>query len=516
MTDTQDFTEEADGDTNERRVPTSPLAIRKSQSLNSFDLMNKSRSLLLLSLVCFAVVRNDVLADDPQSPRDRAEAALPTQKMTWSPLSINGKSVRPDDESNDSDETIDAVSFTPDEYSEAFDDSAYVESPYEGEVIYEGNHAYEEDFAGGGGIPCDCQSGCDRCYTPAAIGSYWLRAEYMLWSIDGIDLPPLVTTSTAGTLPEDTGILGQAGTTVLFGNDTELDSMRSGLRITLGWNGDRFGNGFEMSGMGIFDDDESFSSSAALLARPVFDASLGSESAMLVAHPDFLTGNVNVRASNQLASFDVNRRQVLSSRGCQRLDLLVGYRYGNLEEMLRIEQSSLYTAAEGPIIAGTTVGLFDDFQTENQFHGAQLGLHFQQRSATTTLDTYAKVGFGVNRAETTISGQTTNTVPGGGDSTFEGGLLAQSTNIGSYDESQFMALPEIGFNLTTRVRRDMQLTIGYSLMYWSDAVRLEDAIDRTVSQFPPEAPAGARRPDYELNTTSFLAHGLSIGAAFNY
>jgi hypothetical protein len=292
--------------------------------------------------------------------------------------------------------------------------------------------------------------------------------------------------------------------------------MRSGLRVTLGWSDDHCGNGFELRGMGIFQDEETYQSNRGLLARPVFDTEAGAESSMLIAHPDFLTGSVNVQAESELASFEFNRRHVLSSMRGQRVDFLVGYRYGNLNELLRIDQSSEYTSAQGPIISGTTVDLFDQFEADNQFHGAQIGLQFQRCSGATTWDAHAKIAFGVNRGETTIDGQTTNFVPGGGSSTFAGGLLAQSTNIGTYDDSSFMVLPEIGLNLTTQVHRDMKLTIGYSLMVWSDAVRVDGAIDRNVSQFPPEVPTGSNQPAYELTTSSFIAHGLNIGAAFQF
>ncbi|KLU01376.1 putative signal peptide and transmembrane protein [Rhodopirellula islandica] len=444
----------------------------------------------------------NVSAQSPNGASSRAKAAKPTEKMTWYPQSINGKSTEaaPADSLNGSvptDSVVEGVSF---------DSPQYFDSP-EYEV-------YEEPFHGI--RSCDGCGDCDQCISRRSARRFWVRAEYLLWSLDGMDLPPLVTTSPAGTDPEDTGVLGQSGTTTLFGNSNVLDSMRSGLRVTLGWSDDHCGNGFELSGLGIFQDDETYQSNRGLLARPVFDTEAGAESSMLIAHPDFLTGSVNVQAESELASFEFNRRQVLSSMRGQRVDFLVGYRYGNLNEMLRVDQSSVYTAAQGPIISGTTVDLFDQFEADNQFHGAQIGLQFQRCVGATTWDAHAKIAFGVNRGETTIAGQTTNTVPAGGSATFAGGLLAQSTNIGSYDDSSFMALPEIGLNLTTQVHRDMKLTIGYSLMVWSDAVRVDDAIDRNVSQFPPEAPTGSNQPAYELTTSSFIAHGLNIGAAFQF
>lgn len=483
----------------------------ESEHLNSNDdghppashsFMNIVRLIPWLTLLGCLLASPSVSAQGPSGSSSRAKASQPTEKMTWNPKSINGKSVAGSDavtaDEMPGDSGVEGVSYE----SFGYDPSGY--------------EVYEEAYHGHAVSSCDGCGNCDQCTIRRSARRFWVRAEYLLWSLDGMDLPPLVTTSPDGTDPEDTGVLGQAGTTTLFGNNSVLDSMRSGLRVTLGWSDDNCGNGFELSGMGIFSDEETYQSNRGLLARPVFDTGAGAESSMLIAHPDFLSGSVNIQAENELASFEFNRRHSLSSMRGQRVDFLLGYRYGSLEEMLRIDQSSEYTAAQGPIISGTTVDLFDQFEAENQFHGAQIGLQLQRCSGATTWDAHAKIAFGVNRAETTIAGQTTNTVPGGGSSTFAGGLLAQSTNIGTYDDSSFMVLPEIGLNLTTQVHRDMKLSIGYSMMVWSDVVRVDDAIDRNVSQFPPEAPTGTNQPAYDMTTSSFIAHGLNIGATFQF
>ncbi|MCC9642094.1 BBP7 family outer membrane beta-barrel protein [Rhodopirellula sp. JC740] len=460
--------------------------------------------LLIWMMVCVVVLSGMLLqntfAQDYGGASARAKASQPTEKMNWFPQTINGKAVGASEDDSD----IAQVGY----------------EPIEGEIIYEDGGHYDHSTVfekyDHSTSACDGCGTCNQCVSTRTARCFWVRAEYLLWSLDGIDLPPLVTTSSAGTDPDDTGVLDQPNTRTLYGNNSVLDSMRSGLRVTVGWDDDSRGNGFELSGMGIFNDDEVFQSNASLLARPVFDTTAGSESSMLVAHPDFLTGSVQVRSENELSSFEFNRRHVLSAMRGQRVNVLVGYRYGNLDEMLRIDQSSVYTAARGSIPSGTTVELFDQFDAENQFHGAQIGLQLQRRTSITSWDAHAKIAFGVNRAETTIAGQTTNTVPGGGSSTFAGGLLAQSTNIGTYNESEFMVLPEIGLNFTAQVHRDLRLTLGYSMMVWSDAVRVDEAIDRNVSQFPPEAPTGTNQPAYELTTSSFIAHGLNFGATFRF
>ena len=79
--------------------------------------------------------------------------------------------------------------------------------------------------------------GCaDFCGAPVCSppGKYWLRADYLMWWTNGTRLPPLVTTSPQGTPVSQAGVLGASGTTVLFGDTTVGDDMRSGFRTTFG------------------------------------------------------------------------------------------------------------------------------------------------------------------------------------------------------------------------------------------------------------------------------------------
>src|SRR5260370_41905692 len=61
---------------------------------------------------------------------------------------------------------------------------------------------------------------------PADAGQFWVEMEYLAWSVKGDRLPPLVTTSPAGTPQAQAGILGPPSTTVLFGDS----SVNGGLR----------------------------------------------------------------------------------------------------------------------------------------------------------------------------------------------------------------------------------------------------------------------------------------------
>ncbi len=449
------------------------------------------RPSLMAVLTVFPLLLN-AMAAVAERPMTRAQAMLTTEPMNWRPVRAQ--------------QCVESAS----QGNYAAFETADTSFPIDGAFNFD---ACDELVACDGPVPCDGLSGCGPCRMPS---NFWIRAEYLYWSLDAIDLPALVTTSPAGTLPQNTGVLGQPGTSVLFGGGSYGDSFRSGARVTVGWQDDACGNGWEASAMGIFHDDTHFFSNATLLARPVFDTATASEASMIVAHPDSMTGSVSARVGNELQMYDISRRLRLCSSRCQTVDFLVGYRYGQLDETLQVNQSSVYTKPQGQIISGTTVNLYDHFSAENRFHGAELGLQFQQHSASTTLSLLAKVGLGVNQATATIDGATVNTVPGGGSATFNGGLLAQSTNIGTYDESKFAALPEIGVNLHTHLDEHLEVFVGYSVLYWSDAVRVSEQVNRRVSQFPPEPITGTADPAYQFQTDSFFAHGLNVGGAFTF
>jgi len=92
-------------------------------------------------------------------------------------------------------------------------------------------HAFE-------GEACDCghPDCCDATITLSdndrGCGN-WISVDYLHWTTTGGDLPPLIRSSPNGTLPQQTAVLGQTGTTLLGGNSE--DFTESGIRIGGGW-----------------------------------------------------------------------------------------------------------------------------------------------------------------------------------------------------------------------------------------------------------------------------------------
>src|SRR5260370_18514070 len=87
---------------------------------------------------------------------------------------------------------------------------------------------------------------------PADAGQFWVEMEYLAWSVKGDRLPPLVTTSPAGTPQAQAGILGPPSTTVLFGDSSVNGDWRSGGRLSAGyWFYPQHRSGIEPSFFGL-------------------------------------------------------------------------------------------------------------------------------------------------------------------------------------------------------------------------------------------------------------------------
>jgi hypothetical protein len=369
-----------------------------------------------------------------------------------------------------------------------------------------------------------CDSGCgwvdDPCGQPLC-DCYWVRGEYLLWWTNSGDAPPLVTTSPMGTDPDVAGVLGEPGTTVILGDSGLGNGIHPGGRITLGlWLSPCHIQAVEANYTAIGRGTTRFSATSdeiSILARPFFDTEAGQQEAMLVAHPEVMTGSIAVAATTELQSAEVLWRRLVFTDCLSRLDFLAGYRFGRLDESLRIRQFSEWTVAQGQIVPDTTKELFDRFDTENQFHGGELGLAYQRRvGGCWSVDLLLKLGLGNTCSRVHIDGATQNIVPGGGAADFVGGLLAQETNIGRYQQNDFAVIPELSLNFACDLTCQLRLTFGYDLLYWSAVARPADQIDFGVSQFPPEPPAGAQRPAFQFTSADLWAQGLQFGLDYRF
>jgi hypothetical protein len=347
-----------------------------------------------------------------------------------------------------------------------------------------------------------------------------VRSEYLLWWTDGNNIPALVTTSPNGTPLADAGVIGEPNTGTLFGSGDLFDKLRSGLRVGGGtwfafaqdWGGELDYLVLENRGTSFF----ATSTGDPILARPFVNVLTGAEDAQLIAFPALAEGTISIQSSSQFQSAEALLRKRLYEQpraflagigpALQRTDLIAGYRFALLDEDLLINE---FLETAGP----TTFDITDSFDTKNQFHGAEVGFTSSHQLDRWSLELLLKFGIGSTHSKVRLDGRTVTTA-GGMSSTADGGLLVLSTNRGSYSRNDLSVIPELGFTIGYFLTPRMQLTLGYSFIYWSRVARPGDQVDRNLnpSYFPNNGPpTGAPQPEFPFAITDFWAQGLSAG-----
>lgn len=370
-----------------------------------------------------------------------------------------------------------------------------------------------------------------RTYAPAVIDSsyepyigepigyeatpyWWANAEYLHWWTQGMGSPPLATTGNS------TGALDRPGTQVLVGGGRMNNDDRSGGRFTLGaWLYPSERRGIQVTYLTLGNHSTEFnptSDASGVLARPFFNVDANQQDARFINSPGLVSGTLNIVAETQFQSLEGLYRGALPGLIFHDADFLIGYRYAQLDEWLGIHESTLATG--GPT-AGTSIALFDQFDTDNTFNGAELGLILnEQMGAFWSCELVGKVALGGTSFRTKINGQTTTTDVGGGTTTTQSGLLTQESNIGAYRSEDFATVSEFGLTVRRQITCNLSANVGYSFVYWSKVVRPGDQVDLEVNptQIPPGTLVGAPRPTYPFTTTDFWAQGLRAGVEYKF
>ncbi|MHB0959984.1 MAG: BBP7 family outer membrane beta-barrel protein [Pirellulaceae bacterium] len=351
----------------------------------------------------------------------------------------------------------------------------------------------------------------------------WVQAEYLLWWMRGNPLPPLVTSSAAGTPRSEAGVLGAPGTRVLLGGERVDDDARSGFRTSLGV---RLGHWFDVCmdtelqfdylwlGDGQTSGDfRADSLQYDILARPFYNAELEQQDAQLISFPNVATGGIWLETSSDFRAAGVVVRQgwLRGERG--RLEWLAGYRYLQLQEELLAYESLVSTDPGGVIPLGTTFDIFEDVSTWNEFHGGDIGLQWWTHLRGWTVETTAKVAIGGWARSVEIRGETLTDSPGDEARLSAGGLLALPTNLGRHQSSSFSMAPELSIKVRRQLSRFLVLTLGYSVLVVDNVVRTGDQLDLVVNptQINGGPLSGVPRPAVLMNDSRLWLQGFNIG-----
>jgi hypothetical protein len=359
----------------------------------------------------------------------------------------------------------------------------------------------------GGCMNCP-EDPCFRCRP----NLWWFDFNILLGFRKGRSYPALVTTdpstedsTTAGVLP---------GATILYGADVEDENtqMQPGASFDFGtWLNDSQTVGFGGRYFFLGDDNGDFSTNSgehSVLAIPFFSVDLGAPSALLLAHPDIggevRSGSVAIRASNQVYGFDAYARFLYCHTPTGRIDFITGWHTSSVNDNF-----SLLMQTDGNQ-ANNEIRLLDEFNTENTFHGVTMGIMTEHQCCCWVVKTRSRVSVGNMHQQVNINGGTTvNGVPNLNE---PGGLFTASSNIGNYSQDQFAAVTEAGVSVGYFINPNVQLAVGYNLMYWSNVVRPGGQIDTTIDDLnvPPTSPT------FQFNTSSFWVQSVTLNLNWQF
>ena len=371
----------------------------------------------------------------------------------------------------------------------------------------------------------ECGEGCCDPYGAANYEPFWkpfiqhvgADVEYLHWWVKGAEAPALVTTGPTTQTQAQAGVLGQPGTAVLFGGSGLNGNDRSGARVTLDYWFDKCENfALEGSWFGLGDDPSTYQASSTgtpILARPFLDVTTGNQDSRVIAYPGTFVGGVNASADLQLSGAEALVRHVLIRQGESRLDFLWGYRYLSLQDNLTITDTSTSTALNA------TASTIDQFLVSNEFNGFELGFKGQFRRERWSMDLLMKLGLGDMHSVVGIGGRTTTTTPTSAIPTASlGGLLAQPTNMGQYEQDQFAVVPELGMRVHYDLTPRMEASVGYTMLYVSKVVRAAEQVDPSINdtQFGGGTLTGLARPAFNLMTNDFWAQGIDVGLQYRF
>ncbi len=367
---------------------------------------------------------------------------------------------------------------------------------------------------------------------PGACGP-WVRAEYLAWQTDGVDLPALVTSSPSNVPLDDAGVLGEETTTILAGNGSFADGYRSGFRISAGMPIDPCGN-WQLTGDYFFlgRDDYDFAAgdtASTIITRPFFNTQANEQDTQQVSVPNQLSGTVVGGYGDRFqgAGLALTKNIVCCCDPCggasTQLAVLGGYRYYKHDSDLAVvENLTVLANTTTPLIPGTTIALDDRFAANNEFHGAEVGLTGRVQKSEWWIDGLAAFAFGSNRRTIDISGSTTNTVPNVGTSTAAGGLLTSSeTNIGRYTDSRDTVIPRLRLGLGCQLTCHWSATLGYNAIIWQGVATAADGLPADLAvdprNLPPVQTGGNRNPEFAgFRDETFVAHGLDVGVTYAF
>ena len=345
---------------------------------------------------------------------------------------------------------------------------------------------------------------------------FWVRGEFLAWWSKGFATPPLLTTSPTGTAESQAGVLGEAGTSVLFGGKELSGGFRPGERISFGtWLGNSQTWGVEASYLQLSRQTEYFNASGVslpILARPFFNSETGQQDAQIVNYPGQQGGTFSSAVATELQVAEVLVRKNLNRQPGLEFDLVGGYRYQQLEDHLAVDDVLTFSGTQSAFPAGSVVQQSDRFDTRNVFQGGVLGVSTSLRREGWTFDTLLKVAVGQTHSRVAISANRYD------DSRTDGnvaprrpaGFAQQHRRVRQQSVLGRAGIgPDLGLRFLAAVAGDPGLRLR--LLEQRGPARRSDRPEHRPAAISPPAITNAARPEFSLHTSDYWVQGLNLG-----
>jgi hypothetical protein len=353
---------------------------------------------------------------------------------------------------------------------------------------------------------------------PPQAGTFSVSAEALVWWFKNSPAPvPLVTDHP----------VGQPGTRTFLGGQDLDTGANPGFRLTAGY---AFTERWGVEGSFFYIPPRSTSKSVSSsgqpgsthLIVPFFNLRTNDEDGTIVSAFPLFRGSAREELSNSLLGADLNGTWALFPAGPWRVDLLGGFRYLRLRETYTLTTSSSLIRLVTPDVRDIT----DEFDTTNNFYGAQLGVRarFDWGRLFTSGTVKVAMGAMVQSADIRGSMVTNDYTNFGPTQTFPQGYFALPTNIGNYRRAVFAVVPEVGLNVGYQITSWGSVFVGYTLLYTNNVIRPGNQINRTVNptqsiaytERPAASLQGPAEPSFKFKSSDFWAQGLNVGLAFRF
>ncbi|MFM7150620.1 MAG: BBP7 family outer membrane beta-barrel protein [Gemmataceae bacterium] len=353
---------------------------------------------------------------------------------------------------------------------------------------------------------------------------FWISADYLFSFIYGSRVTPLITTSAPGTPVNQAGVLGNPNTIPLFAGRVNGDE-RSGFRIESGlWFHEDRNLGVE-GGFTIIESQSTIWSGysndgSGVLARPYFDALQSDRpSSVLLSYPFKNAGGADICVtSGNFYEAHLDFVENMWEEGGLRIDGMLGYRFYRYDEGLRIRQ--VVHPLDGIFVPGTQITTGDDFSTQNQFNGVEVGLRGTYTWDAFSFAAFGKIAAGNLHRRVKIYGGQQIAIPGSVPVEQVGGLYALSSNIGNYTDNGIGTLPELGCTLRWQFSDYLRFRVGYNVLFLPDVARADQQFSYLINPnlLPGKqgSTVGPRQPEFTNLRDNMWIQSLSLGMEFTY